>query len=230
MEQKIGASNGVISRAISKNTDILASWVSKIITAFPELNPVWLITGEGEMLIEDINNIDRIGLKNLSGLEKPHDINIIHEPHIEYLSSRYNVMDIERKSKKDIYALLGDTTNYSSFTGLYLPELGTGFHIRMTIDGDNMDNTIKNGDKIIATRVYDVKQVRPGYVYMIVDQNHDIMCNRVSWEDKNTVQLISDNSTYPSYNMVVSELLAFFRVVEIHTRSMGKPGQNDQDA
>lgn len=49
-EIKIGASNGMIGRAISKKTDISAEWLSKIIEMFPTINSEWLITGEGEML------------------------------------------------------------------------------------------------------------------------------------------------------------------------------------
>lgn len=54
LEQTIGASNGLISKAISKTTDISSQWVTKILIAYPEINSTWLLTGEGEM----INNIE----------------------------------------------------------------------------------------------------------------------------------------------------------------------------
>ena len=54
LEQTIGASNGLISKAISKNTDISSQWVTNILIAYPEINSTWLLTGEGEM----INNIE----------------------------------------------------------------------------------------------------------------------------------------------------------------------------
>lgn len=49
-ELQIGASNGMIGRAISKKTDISAEWLSKIIEIYPSLNCEWLLTGDGEML------------------------------------------------------------------------------------------------------------------------------------------------------------------------------------
>lgn len=49
-EISIGASNGLISRAVTKNLDITTSWVSKIIETYSEISPAWLLTGEGEML------------------------------------------------------------------------------------------------------------------------------------------------------------------------------------
>lgn len=49
-EIKIGASNGMIGRAISKKTDISAEWLSKIIEILPSTNAEWLLTGRGDML------------------------------------------------------------------------------------------------------------------------------------------------------------------------------------
>ena len=46
LEQAIGCSNGVISRCISKGTDISSLWVSKIIEIHNDINPTWLLTGK----------------------------------------------------------------------------------------------------------------------------------------------------------------------------------------
>jgi hypothetical protein len=50
IEQEIGASNGTLAKAISKGKDVLAEWVSVFVQKYPEVNPVWLLTGEGTML------------------------------------------------------------------------------------------------------------------------------------------------------------------------------------
>lgn len=51
IEASIWASNGVISNAIKKNSDIQSKWVSIIIEFYKDINPTWLLTGKGEMLI-----------------------------------------------------------------------------------------------------------------------------------------------------------------------------------
>ncbi len=51
LEQQIGCSNGVISRCISKGTDISSQWVSKIIETYPDINPSWLLSGIGDMYL-----------------------------------------------------------------------------------------------------------------------------------------------------------------------------------
>ncbi|KAF2509930.1 hypothetical protein EYY60_11305 [Flavobacterium zhairuonense] len=50
LEEKIGASKGVLSRAIAKNSDIQAKWISKIVEIFPQYSCEWLIKNEGPML------------------------------------------------------------------------------------------------------------------------------------------------------------------------------------
>lgn len=56
-EQQLGCSNGVISKCINKGTDISSQWVSRIIDIYPNVNPSWLLTGEGDMLIEDTDSV-----------------------------------------------------------------------------------------------------------------------------------------------------------------------------
>ena len=49
-ERKIGASKGVLSRAIAKGTDIQAKWVQVLVENYPQYNANWLLTGTGTML------------------------------------------------------------------------------------------------------------------------------------------------------------------------------------
>jgi hypothetical protein len=60
LENKIGASKGVLSRAIANGTDIQCKWIQIIVENYPQYSTEWLITGKGSMLksksgISDIN-------------------------------------------------------------------------------------------------------------------------------------------------------------------------------
>lgn len=60
MESIIGASKGVLSRALQNNTDIQSKWLIKLVENYPEINCEWLIIGKGQMLkknhLEQSNN------------------------------------------------------------------------------------------------------------------------------------------------------------------------------
>lgn len=52
IERAIGASRGVISKAIAKGTDIQSKWLELICEKYPNYSPVWLLTGQGPMLLD----------------------------------------------------------------------------------------------------------------------------------------------------------------------------------
>jgi hypothetical protein len=61
-EKKISASNGLIRKAIANNTGIQAKWIAAIVDNFPQINPTWLLTGQGEMLNRtSVGNISASG-------------------------------------------------------------------------------------------------------------------------------------------------------------------------
>lgn len=66
MERTIGASKGVLSRAINNGTDIQAKWLSIIVENYPRYSTGWLLTGAGSMLKDDLNGIKTIGEANPS--------------------------------------------------------------------------------------------------------------------------------------------------------------------
>lgn len=50
LERVIGASKGVLSRAINNGTDIQSKWIGVVVDNYPQYSTRWLLTGEGSML------------------------------------------------------------------------------------------------------------------------------------------------------------------------------------
>ena len=68
MERTIGASKGVLSRAINNGTDIQAKWLSIIVENYPRHSTGWLLTGAGSMLKDDLKGIQTADEANPSTL------------------------------------------------------------------------------------------------------------------------------------------------------------------
>ena len=68
MERTIGASKGVLSRAINNGTDIQAKWLSIIVENYPQYSTGWLLTGAGSMLKDDLKGIQTADEANPSTL------------------------------------------------------------------------------------------------------------------------------------------------------------------
>ncbi len=60
MERSIGASKGVLSRAITNGTDIQSKWLLSIVENYPRYSAEWLLTGEGNMLKSGSPNVDEV--------------------------------------------------------------------------------------------------------------------------------------------------------------------------
>ncbi len=83
LERIIGASKGVLSRAINNGTDIQSKWLQLVVEKYPLYSESWLLTGKGSILKDnisqsavtinkkekDIDNIDYMA-KYLETLEK----------------------------------------------------------------------------------------------------------------------------------------------------------------
>ncbi len=54
-ENSIKASRGSISKAVKNNKSIGSNVIENILTTYVDLNPVWLLTGKGEMLLSGEN-------------------------------------------------------------------------------------------------------------------------------------------------------------------------------
>lgn len=54
----IGASNGYTLRMLKNNASIGSDVIENIIATYPDLNLVWLITGEGEMIKSKTSSLD----------------------------------------------------------------------------------------------------------------------------------------------------------------------------
>ncbi|MCL2651144.1 MAG: hypothetical protein FWD60_09010 [Candidatus Azobacteroides sp.] len=76
LERAIGASKGVLSRAINNGTDIQFKWIQAIVENYPSYSEEWLLTGNGSMLKPSVGVNNTISGDRNVGSVGGHYVNI----------------------------------------------------------------------------------------------------------------------------------------------------------
>lgn len=244
-DKSIGAGNGYIGKQIKLSSSIGSDVIEKIISIYTDLNPLWLITGYGEMITEtpaitSKKESKSIGQTQKSGFENAQDVTknvtfkshlsqnkqfsgLVSDPHEHYgniIDIRPNVYDLDSKAAAGMAHFLQDVDKRRTAPNLYYPHLGNGLHIQTDVKGDSMHPTLKDGDKAVSTHVPEFSDIRQGHIYLLIDKEEGMVYKRVYFHDKKHIELVSDNDTYKPYKVELAQILAFYKVREAHTTDL----------
>ena len=191
MERTIGASKGVLSRAINNGTDIQAKWLSIIVENYPRYSTGWLLTGAGSMLKQDSNSIQ-------TKLE-PEDTK--GETAIPVPNGCHEGIPLVPLS-----AMAGAFTNETSVMEYecerYVIPAFKGADFLIQIKGDSMQPTYYSGDLVACQRMplNDIFfQWNKAYV---LDTVQGPLIKRIMpGSDTDHVLIVSDNSNYPPFEL-----------------------------
>lgn len=166
LEKKIGASKGVLSRALNNNTDIQTKWIQAIVENYPLYNAAWLLTGQGNMY----NN----------SYSQNESISVISEPEqeltIRKLKTDYFDVDKQQIPLYDIQAAAGFTFLFSNQNQQipldYIripnaPKCDGALYIR----GDSMYPLLKSGDIACYKSIQTLDDIRYGEMYLLDIEN-----------------------------------------------------------
>lgn len=153
MERTIGASKGVLSRAINNGTDIQAKWLSIIVENYPRYSTGWLLTGAGSMLKDDLNGIKTIDEANPSFMPTTSMNPSVGTPYydVDFIGGFDEVFN----SQVNIPA------TYIVIRGFEKASLWCN------VTGHSMEPKINHGD-IIALRQCTLNDIQYGEIYAVV--------------------------------------------------------------
>lgn len=173
-------------------------------------------------LIKDENseNTGEIGNLNSNPKGNPNALNTVLPQGGQVGQITLNVYDLNSQAAAGMAMLLEDGDRLKTAPNLHLPNLGMGMHIRIPVRGDSMHPTIKDGDKVVATRVSDLSQIRSGNIYIVIDEEEGTLCKRVYPEGDALLELVSDNPTYKPVKIPLSRVSAIFHVQEVHSTDL----------
>ena len=190
MERSIGASKGVLSRAISNGTDIQSKWIQIIVENYPQYSPEWLLTGKGNML---------------KGKESAAEISSIvsYDPKVG-------------QPYYDVDFLGGFSEVYNSQVSL--PEhniIVPGFdraNLWCNVTGHSMEPQISHGD-IIALRPCTIADIQFGEIYaMVLDTIRTIKILRKG-SSKDFLRYVPINPNFDEQEFAVSRIINVFEVI-----------------
>lgn len=196
LEAKIGASKGVLSRALKNNTDIQSKWITALVENYPLYNISWLITGQGVPIVKGNNTtnqkFDSFGsYKDQDGVTRS-----------EFLLRTDKVMQHNQIIPLyDIHATAGLVTLFKNdkqtpidyYSIPNLPKVDGA----VQITGDSMYPILKSGDIVFYREINNIlENIYYGEMYLLDIQNDD--------DEYTTVKYIQTSEKGPEWIKIVS--------------------------
>lgn len=172
--------------------------INKALKRLPELNPVWVFTGEGEMLKPAYN------IENAPPA-------VMHEP-----SSTYNPAK-QTRPRIPYTAAAGSLT--SAVEGVMaeqceqIPRIVAfpDYDFTIIIKGNSMEPKYEGGDEVACKRVDSTSFIQWGKVH-VMDTSQGIVIKRV-YEDGDKIRCVSYNPEYPDFSISKDEIYSMSLVV-----------------
>ena len=227
-EKLIGFSNGAFASQLKNNRTIGVDKLENILIAFPELNPEWLLTGNGEMIktkskknvIEKNYNKNYNENYNKPNVKKTYAIELAEKPTNTGIEA--NNLDNAGIPLIPIDAMAGFGTgavqvmhyDTSKYIVPEFSELNVDFMIR--VKGSSMVPKYNSGDlvackKLVITDIF----FQWNKVY-VLDTEQGALIKRVKKGSRdNYILLISDNKNYDPFELHLSKIFAVALVVGV---------------
>ena len=187
-----GLSVGLLGKARQSNNDIGKKAIEKILSFYQDINKVWLLTGEGEMLKRD----GVIAISN-EQINDTHQGTPVYDIDVTCGKVSVNFQDEEIIGYVD------------------LPLINKNSHI-VTASGNSMTPTIINGDRIALREIMSWDYIFFGQIYLILtDEYRMLKYIRKHQTDSNIIILRSENKEYDDIELPKSEIIKLFVVENI---------------
>lgn len=189
LENQIGASKGVLSRAISNNSDIQSKWLVKLVENYPQYNTNWLLTGEGEMLKNNVPiaarsesdiGIPLIPVEAMAGLARG-DVSVME-------------LDCER----------------------YVIPMFHNADFLIPVRGSSMVPKYNSGDVVACKRLPLTDLFFQWNKVYVIDTDQGALVKRVARsEEPECIRIVSENPSYEPFDLKLSSIHALSIVVGV---------------
>lgn len=199
IENTLNAGRGSISKAVKEGKNIGSNTLENILNLYTDLNPTWLLTGEGQMLKSDENflvnkSIDAYPLKS------DHSVNNQQIP-------LYNI-----EATAGLVPLFADSEKNVPLDYITIPNLPK-CDGAIYVTGDSMYPLLKSGDIVLYKTINDFKnEIFWGEMYLLsVEMSGEefVLVKYIQKSDTpNYVKLVSQNKHHQDKEVEIGKIRA----------------------
>lgn len=194
LERTIGASKGVLSRAINNGTDIQSKWIQIIVENYPRYSTTWLLTGKGDMLSREHLTQLPVATKT----ENPGEgIPLIPISAMAgALTDEHTILEYECER--------------------YVVPMFRGADFLIPVKGSSMYPKYSSGDIVACQRVAMTDLFFQWNKVYVIDTNQGALIKRIKpGSDKEHVLIVSDNEKYDAFELPYSAIRAVALVIGV---------------
>lgn len=180
-----------------KTKNISANMCDKILSAFPEINRLWLLTGVGEMLVkEDATDEDAAESAEATATQQIHTIPLLNMSALAgplscYFEPGASPDDCER-----------------------IPTTFKNAELALPVNGDSMEPMFEHGSMLFIKRINEAAFI-PWGTPLVIDTENGVYIKNV-FPDENDSRYIwaeSVNPKYPSMHIPKTSIYGMYRVI-----------------
>ena len=190
---KCGLSQGLLGQARTGKSDLGNKTIDKILNFYQDLNKVWLLTGEGDMLNDEYDTIG--GLKrNEEEKYTPFTIPLLP---VSAQGGSLNdfVVSVKESDCERIISPIKDA------------------EYAMSVSGDSMSPEYPSGSQILIKRINEKAFIDWGRTYVLDTCNGTVIKRLFPTESKDRVICKSINPEYPPFEVCLADVYGVYRVL-----------------
>lgn len=190
-----GLSQGLLGQARTGKSDLGAKSIDKILNVYQDLNKVWLLTGEGDMLSSSSSAQPQPSVKN----EHVADDEAYKVPLVPVSALAGSLNDFSLSVKRD-----DCETVISPIKDI---------DMAIKISGDSMEPEYPSDSQVFVKKINERAFLEWGRVYVLNTCNGIVIKRLMPTNDPNTVLCESINPKYPPFEVNLENVNGVYRVM-----------------
>ncbi len=200
--RQFSKSVGISHSLLKKTTALGSDKLENILSIYPEINPEWLLTGKGNMLKVETDDISRQVVQESNGLKTLHTIPLVDLSAIRGFGR--NNFSIEKSDIKEYYVVPRFKMSHIDFL--------------IEASGASMYPRYASGDLLACTIIRASKFIQWGRVYVADTHEQGIFARRLyppGSKNEDYYECRSDNQEYPPFEIHRKEITGIAIVVGV---------------